>query len=46
MKEERDEERLKDKTRCNWKVGVKSENGRENRKHNQSVARPPIGPLN
>lgn len=32
MKEERDEERLKDKTQCNWKVGLKSENGREIRK--------------
>lgn len=26
IKEERDEEQLKDKTRCNCKVGVKSEN--------------------
>lgn len=29
MKEERVEERLKDKSRCNWTVGVKWENGAE-----------------
>lgn len=46
MKEEPDEEQLKDENRCNWKVGVKSENGRENRKHNQSMASVPIGLLN